>query len=199
MIFTGGESIERVLSICRNTSVGHGLMNLCSFYPTDHKRGRENLHLYYNDSFILNQYETNYLTEISCLLCLLLYMCQLISFLSTVLFFKEKCTLSWPEPKPISFDSAPTFTVPLKTHSSPEKYECYMSCAVRGNPSPHVTWYRNNISLNTNTNYYISNTCGVCSLQILKVGPKDNGEYKAVAENSLGRTECTTQLIIRGK
>ncbi|XP_037390655.1 immunoglobulin-like and fibronectin type III domain-containing protein 1 [Pygocentrus nattereri] len=110
---------------------------------------------------------------------------------------KEKFTVNMPEPKTCNFDSAPTFTVPLKTHTSPEKYECYMSCAVKGNPIPHVTWYRNNISLNTNINYYITNTCGVCSLLILSVGPKDNGEYKVVAENSLGRTECSTQLAIR--
>uniref|UniRef100_A0A3B4DPV3 Ig-like domain-containing protein n=1 Tax=Pygocentrus nattereri TaxID=42514 RepID=A0A3B4DPV3_PYGNA len=110
----------------------------------------------------------------------------------------QKFTVNMPEPKTCNFDSAPTFTVPLKTHTSPEKYECYMSCAVKGNPIPHVTWYRNNISLNTNINYYITNTCGVCSLLILSVGPKDNGEYKVVAENSLGRTECSTQLAIRG-
>ncbi|XP_062853501.1 immunoglobulin-like and fibronectin type III domain-containing protein 1 [Trichomycterus rosablanca] len=114
-----------------------------------------------------------------------------------VVIKKEKFTFSLPEHKTISFESAPTFTVPLKTHTSPEKYECYMSCAVKGNPTPHVTWYRNNISLNTNTNYYISNTCGVCSLLILRVGPKDNGEYKVMAENSLGRAECTTKLTIR--
>lgn len=115
------------------------------------------------------------------------------------MFIAEKFTLSMPEPKTFNFESPPTFTVPMKTRTSPEKYECYMSCAVRGNPTPRVTWYRNNISLNTNTNYYITNTCGVCSLLILRVGPKDNGEYKVVAENSLGYAECTTQLKIRGK
>ncbi|XP_051563268.1 immunoglobulin-like and fibronectin type III domain-containing protein 1 [Myxocyprinus asiaticus] len=110
---------------------------------------------------------------------------------------KEKFSLNFAPSKPCNFDAAPIFTVPLKTHTSPEKYECYMSCAVRGDPTPHVTWYRNNVSLNTNPNYYISNTCGVCSLLILTVGAKDNGEYKVVAENSLGRAECTTQLKIR--
>lgn len=33
---------------------------------------------------------------------------------------------------------------------------------------------------------------------ILRVGAKDNGEYKAVAENSFGRAECSTQLTILG-
>ncbi|XP_076872149.1 immunoglobulin-like and fibronectin type III domain-containing protein 1 [Brachyhypopomus gauderio] len=111
---------------------------------------------------------------------------------------KEKFTLNMPEPKTCNFDSVPTFTVPLKAHISPEKYECYMSCAVKGNPTPHITWYHNNININTDTNYYITNTCGVCSLLILWVGPKDNGEYKVVAENSVGRTECTTKLTVKG-
>uniref|UniRef100_A0A3B3TY79 Immunoglobulin-like and fibronectin type III domain-containing protein 1 n=1 Tax=Poecilia latipinna TaxID=48699 RepID=A0A3B3TY79_9TELE len=72
-------------------------------------------------------------------------------------------------------------------------YECYMSCAVKGDPAARITWYRNHVSINTDTNYYVSNTCGVCSLLILRVGPKDVGEYKVVAENSLGRAECSTE------
>uniref|UniRef100_A0A3P9J5R4 Immunoglobulin like and fibronectin type III domain containing 1, tandem duplicate 3 n=1 Tax=Oryzias latipes TaxID=8090 RepID=A0A3P9J5R4_ORYLA len=84
-------------------------------------------------------------------------------------------------------------------HTATRGYECYMSCAVKGNPSPHITWYRNHVSLNTNTNYYISNTCGVCSLAILSVGPKDMGEYTVIAENSLGRAECSTLLSVRGE
>uniref|UniRef100_A0A8C7C7F6 Immunoglobulin like and fibronectin type III domain containing 1, tandem duplicate 3 n=1 Tax=Oncorhynchus kisutch TaxID=8019 RepID=A0A8C7C7F6_ONCKI len=94
--------------------------------------------------------------------------------------------------------SSPSFLVPLKMHSTPESYECYMSCAVRGDPTPHVTWYRNNISLNTNTNYLITNTCGVCSMLILRVGTKDTGEYKVIADNALGRAECSTKLTVNG-
>ncbi len=89
--------------------------------------------------------------------------------------------------------------VPLKFHTAPQGYECYMSCAVRGNPRPHVTWYRNNISLNTDINYYITNTCGVCSMLILRVGAKDMGEYKVIADSPLGRAESTTNLTVRGK
>ncbi|XP_040059562.2 immunoglobulin-like and fibronectin type III domain-containing protein 1 [Gasterosteus aculeatus] len=111
---------------------------------------------------------------------------------------KEKLSLKLPATKTCSFETPPSFTVPLKTHKSPESYECYMSCAVTGNPKPHVTWYRNNVSLNTNTNYYITNTCGVCSMVILTVGPKDSGEYTVVAENPLGRMQCSTKLAVEG-
>uniref|UniRef100_A0A8D0AJ58 Immunoglobulin like and fibronectin type III domain containing 1, tandem duplicate 3 n=1 Tax=Sander lucioperca TaxID=283035 RepID=A0A8D0AJ58_SANLU len=108
-------------------------------------------------------------------------------------------SLNLPASKNCNFETPPSFSVPLKMHKSPESYECYMSCAVTGNPKPYVTWYRNNISLNTNTNYYITNTCGVCSMVILKVGPKDSGDYTVIAENTLGRVECSTKLVVEGK
>ncbi len=111
----------------------------------------------------------------------------------------EKFTLSIPESKVCDLQCPPKFIVQLKMHTAPQGYECYMSCAIKGDPTPHVTWLRDNISLNTNTNYFISNTCGVCSLLILRVGPKDTGEYKVVAENPLGRAECSTKLTVRGK
>lgn len=107
--------------------------------------------------------------------------------------------VSFPTIKDCNLQCAPTFIVPLKLHTAPKGYECYMSCAVKGNPKPHVTWYRNHISLNTNSNYYISNTCGVCSMLILRVGPKDMGEYTVAAENTLGRAECSTVLSVKGQ
>uniref|UniRef100_A0A3Q1C8Q8 Immunoglobulin like and fibronectin type III domain containing 1, tandem duplicate 3 n=1 Tax=Amphiprion ocellaris TaxID=80972 RepID=A0A3Q1C8Q8_AMPOC len=112
---------------------------------------------------------------------------------------KETFSLMLPETKDCNFETPPSFSVPLKMRNSPESYECYMSCAVTGNPRPHVTWYRNNVSLNTNTNYYITNTCGVCSMVILKVGSKDSGDYSVIAENALGRVECSTKLVVKGK
>ncbi|XP_074496274.1 immunoglobulin-like and fibronectin type III domain-containing protein 1.1 isoform X2 [Sebastes fasciatus] len=110
---------------------------------------------------------------------------------------KEKFTVTVPATKPCDLQCPPKFLVPLKLHTAPNGYECYMSCAIKGDPTPHVTWLRNNISLNTNTNYFISNTCGVCSLLILTVGPKDCGEYKIVVENAIGRAECSTKLTVR--
>ncbi|XP_078110006.1 immunoglobulin-like and fibronectin type III domain-containing protein 1 [Sander vitreus] len=110
---------------------------------------------------------------------------------------KGKFVVSVPTRKDCDLRCAPTFIVPLKLHTAPKGYECYMSCAVKGNPKPRITWYRNHISLNTNTNYYISDTCGVCSMLILRVGPKDMGEYTITAENAVGRAECSTVLSVR--
>lgn len=98
----------------------------------------------------------------------------------------------------MDFQSPPSFIVPLKKRTAPQGYECCMSCAVKGDPAPRVTWYRDNISLNTNTNYHITNICGVCSMLILRVGPTDDGEYKVVIENKLGTAESSMMLNVRG-
>ncbi|XP_062315337.1 immunoglobulin-like and fibronectin type III domain-containing protein 1 isoform X3 [Osmerus eperlanus] len=110
---------------------------------------------------------------------------------------KEKFVVNMPIYKTCDLRSPPAFLVPLKQHNAPKGYECYISCAVKGDPKPRITWYRNNVSLNTNTNYYISNICGVCSLLILHVGPKDVGEYTIIAENAMGRAECSTKFSVR--
>uniref|UniRef100_A0A3B3VDQ4 Immunoglobulin-like and fibronectin type III domain-containing protein 1 n=1 Tax=Poecilia latipinna TaxID=48699 RepID=A0A3B3VDQ4_9TELE len=119
-------------------------------------------------------------------------------------FAKNDMGLSPPSESPVfalkkekGLCSPPSFIIPLKRRTAPEGYECYMSCAVKGDPTPRVTWYHNNISLNTNTNYHITNVCGVCSLLILRVGPKDNGEYKVIIENKLGNAESSMTLNVR--
>lgn len=103
-----------------------------------------------------------------------------------------------PQTKPLDLRSRPSFIVPLRQRTAPQGYECCMSCAVKGNPVPRVTWYCNNVCLNTNANYHITNVCGVCSILILRVGPKDTGEYKVVIENRLGTAESSMMLSVRG-
>ncbi|XP_077568738.1 immunoglobulin-like and fibronectin type III domain-containing protein 1 [Stigmatopora nigra] len=110
---------------------------------------------------------------------------------------KEKLSLILPNREEPDLRCAPDFIVPLKLHAASKGYECHMSCAVTGNPKPRITWYRNHVNLNTDTNYYISNTCGVCSLMILSVAPKDVGKYTVTAENALGRSECSTMLSVK--
>ncbi|KAI7808166.1 putative immunoglobulin-like and fibronectin type III domain-containing protein 1, partial [Triplophysa rosa] len=96
-----------------------------------------------------------------------------------------------------SLERPPSILVPLKLHAPPKGYQCYMTCAVRGCPTPHVGWYHNGICINSNHNYYITNAFGVCSIYILRVGNEDSGEYKVVAVNSLGRAECSTVLKVK--
>lgn len=99
----------------------------------------------------------------------------------------------------VCFERPPSILVPLKVHTPPKGYQLYMTCAVRGCPTPTVSWYLNGICINSDYNYYITNSFGVCSMYILRVRPKDSGEYKVVAVNSFGQAECSTKLVVRGK
>ncbi|XP_041836615.1 immunoglobulin-like and fibronectin type III domain-containing protein 1 isoform X2 [Melanotaenia boesemani] len=96
----------------------------------------------------------------------------------------------------ICFERPPSILVPLKVHTHPKGYQVYMTCAVRGHPTPTVSWYLNDICINSDSNYYITNCFGVCSMHILRVRPKDGGVYKVVAVSSLGEAECSTKLIV---
>ncbi|XP_064162002.1 immunoglobulin-like and fibronectin type III domain-containing protein 1 isoform X2 [Anguilla rostrata] len=97
----------------------------------------------------------------------------------------------------LMLDRPPSILVPLKVHSHPNGYQCYMTCAVSGSPTPHVTWFLNDASLEANNNYYITNAHGVCSMYILRVSPRDHGEYRVVAVNSFGKAECSTNLTVK--
>nr|XP_061786474.1 immunoglobulin-like and fibronectin type III domain-containing protein 1 [Nerophis lumbriciformis] len=110
---------------------------------------------------------------------------------------REKFKVNMPRTKPLDLSSPAAFIKRLRRRTPPEGYECHMSCAVKGDPTPRVTWYRNNISVNTDANYFISNVCGVCSLLILRVGPKDGGEYKVVVDNGRGLAESSMILFVR--
>ncbi|XP_072539452.1 immunoglobulin-like and fibronectin type III domain-containing protein 1 [Salminus brasiliensis] len=97
----------------------------------------------------------------------------------------------------ITFERPPSVLVPLKVHTPPKGYQCYMTCAVRGCPAPNVSWYLNGICINSNNHYFITNVHGVCSMYIFRVGPDDSGEYKVVAVNSLGKAECSAKLEVQ--
>ncbi|XP_056885621.1 immunoglobulin-like and fibronectin type III domain-containing protein 1 [Takifugu flavidus] len=97
----------------------------------------------------------------------------------------------------VCFERPPSILVPLKVHTPPKGYQLYMTCAVRGCPTPSVSWYLNDVCINSDKNYFITNLCGVCSMYILRVQPTDSGEYKVVALNSLGKAECSTKIIVQ--
>lgn len=129
----------------------------------------------------------------SCQLCVILCSALCICFLVL-----DKYETNMLQRKPLDLESRPSFIVPLRQRTAPQGYECCMSCAVKGDPAPRVLWYRNNVCLNTNPDYHITNVCGVCSLLILRVRPKDHGEYKVVVESKLGTAESSMVLGVRG-
>ncbi|XP_041504616.1 immunoglobulin-like and fibronectin type III domain-containing protein 1 [Microtus oregoni] len=109
---------------------------------------------------------------------------------------REKFTVKAPTYREPNLSQKPRFLVGLRAHLLPQGCECRMTCAVQGSPSPRVTWFRNNQSLDRNPALYSTDMLGVCSLVIPSVSLKDSGEYKAVAENPLGQAVSTATLIV---
>ncbi|XP_059184837.1 immunoglobulin-like and fibronectin type III domain-containing protein 1 [Centropristis striata] len=97
----------------------------------------------------------------------------------------------------VRFERPPSILVPLKVHTPPKGYQLLMTCAVRGCPAPTVSWYLNDVCINSDNNYYITNSFGVCSMYILRVRAIDSGDYKVVAVNPLGKAECSTKLNVK--
>ncbi|KAM5205783.1 LOW QUALITY PROTEIN: immunoglobulin-like and fibronectin type III domain-containing protein 1 [Hipposideros larvatus] len=109
---------------------------------------------------------------------------------------RDKLTVKAPSYREPNLSQKPWFLVGLRPHVLPPGCECCMSCAVRGWPQPHVTWFKDDQSLAGNSGVYSTDMLGVCSLVIPSVSPKDSGQYKAVAENTLGQAVSTATLIV---
>uniref|UniRef100_A0A673UJH1 Immunoglobulin-like and fibronectin type III domain-containing protein 1 n=1 Tax=Suricata suricatta TaxID=37032 RepID=A0A673UJH1_SURSU len=109
---------------------------------------------------------------------------------------RDRFTVKAPSHREPDLSQKPRFLVGLRTHLLPEGCECCMSCAVQGWPRPNVTWFKDDQSLAGNPKVYCTDVLGVCSLIIPSVSPKDSGQYKAVAENTLGQAVSTATLIV---
>ncbi|XP_062853223.1 immunoglobulin-like and fibronectin type III domain-containing protein 1 [Trichomycterus rosablanca] len=112
-------------------------------------------------------------------------------------FNSIKGSLFKPSPAMVTLVKPPSISVPLKVHTPPKGYQCFMTCAVRGCPTPYISWYLDGICINSNKHYYITNAHGVCSIYIRRVEPEDAGEYKLVAVNSFGTAECSAKLRVK--
>uniref|UniRef100_A0A2K6FF68 Immunoglobulin-like and fibronectin type III domain-containing protein 1 n=1 Tax=Propithecus coquereli TaxID=379532 RepID=A0A2K6FF68_PROCO len=109
---------------------------------------------------------------------------------------RDRFTVKAPSYREPDLSQKPRFLVGLRTHLLPQGCECCMSCAVQGSPRPRVTWFKNDQSLEGNPAVYSTDLLGVCSLVIPSVALEDSGEYKAVAENTLGQAVSTATLIV---
>ncbi|XP_069384393.1 immunoglobulin superfamily member 22 [Paralichthys olivaceus] len=93
----------------------------------------------------------------------------------------------------------PTFLLPLKDHAVRRGYDCTMSCAYQGWPTPQACWYKGESKISDSPRFWHSTANGVCTLVIPTCGAKDGGRYTLVLENSLGTTKCSCNLVIFDK
>ncbi|XP_069094995.1 immunoglobulin-like and fibronectin type III domain-containing protein 1 [Pleurodeles waltl] len=109
---------------------------------------------------------------------------------------KARFLVKKPLQKQLDQRQAPEFIARLKPHVVPCGFDCHMTCAVRGNPEPQVTWYRNGKNISEDRRLWSSSIVGVCSLVIPCVSLEDGGEYTVVARNSLGEATCKATMAV---
>ena len=74
-----------------------------------------------------------------------------------------------------------------------------LTCSISAEPTPTVTWYKNERSINNYPPYEISFDKGVATLRIRMTEPGDSGSYKCVASNPNGTVTSTAEVMVKGK
>jgi hypothetical protein len=93
--------------------------------------------------------------------------------------------------------STPQFTARLRPKRCQEGQSIRFNCSVSGIPEPTMTWQRaNGTILNPSARIHISNNYGLCSLEIVKVRPDDEGLYIVTASNSEGQVSSSASLDV---
>ena len=69
------------------------------------------------------------------------------------------------------------------------------SCNASGNPTPKFLWTKNGSPINTTYNARISLSAGNKQLNITNVNRVDSGEYRCVANNSVGAVNSSAAFL----
>ena len=69
------------------------------------------------------------------------------------------------------------------------------SCNASGNPTPKFSWTKNGSPINTTASARISLSAGNKQLNITNVNRVDSGEYRCVADNSVGAVNSSAAFL----
>lgn len=75
-----------------------------------------------------------------------------------------------------------------------------LECHVEAKPEPIIIWEKNNKKLTQTSNDFSTSYDGERAiLTIKRVYPEDEGEYKCIASNSIGKSISSACIIVDGK
>lgn len=74
-----------------------------------------------------------------------------------------------------------------------------LECHIESTPDPTISWEKDGRKLQqTNDDFSMSYDGGRAVFSIKRVYPEDEGEYKCIASNSLGKTVSSACIIVDG-
>ncbi|XP_065220483.1 twitchin isoform X27 [Planococcus citri] len=93
--------------------------------------------------------------------------------------------------------SPPDFTRKLSDKTVQDGESCEISCTVKGDPEPRVTWTKNGKTLTSSEAVDLKYKNGIATLRIGEIFPEDEGEYVCKATSSLGSVETRCKLTVK--
>lgn len=92
----------------------------------------------------------------------------------------------------------PEFIVPLHDLNIHDGEQLVLSCHVKGDPEPQITWSKNGKSISSSDIIDLKYRNGVATLTINEVFPEDEGIFTCTATNSISAVETKCKLTIKG-
>lgn len=93
----------------------------------------------------------------------------------------------------------PKFITKLDNKEIFESLPITLICEVHANPEAEITWFKNDVLIESNERYLIESDSGLCVLRIERCDLDDEGEYKCVAKNELGSDYTYCELLVESK
>ena len=90
----------------------------------------------------------------------------------------------------------PDFTKNLKSVDVLEDAPFAFECHVTGIPSPTISWYQDDITVDSSPEYVITKINGTCCLKIRKIGRHHGSRYTCRAVNPGGEMASSARLNV---
>ena len=69
---------------------------------------------------------------------------------------------------------------------------------VNGQPTPVVTWFKDNMVIRNTADTQISSNLNVHTLRLPEIYVEDSGLYKVIIASALGKSESVCEVIVEG-
>ena len=93
----------------------------------------------------------------------------------------------------------PEFTKQLSNCDVNDGEKLQLSCTVKGDPEPQISWTKNNVPISSSEVIDLKYKNSVATLTINEVFPEDEGEYQCIATNSVGVVKTKSKVTIKSK
>lgn len=91
----------------------------------------------------------------------------------------------------------PEFSKPLKDITISDGEPLLLTCNVKGDPEPQITWAKNGKAIFSSEIMDLKYKNGVATLSIKEVFPEDEGVFTCTATNSIGSVDTKCKLMIK--